>query len=60
VERRASHGDLSARLKEVLVLLGELASAAVRPPLLPLDAADRERVALALEAALFVPARPAE
>ncbi len=52
--------DFRARLKEALVLLGELASAAVRPPLLPLDAADRERGALVREAALFVPARPAE
>lgn len=52
--------NFPARLKEALVLLGELDSAAVRPPLLPLDAADRERVARALEAALFVPARADE
>lgn len=48
-----------ARTKEALRLLGVLDNVTVRPPLLPLDAADRERVRQALEQAGLLAAAPA-
>lgn len=43
--------DYRARIKEALVVQGVLPSSVVRPPLLPLDAAARQRVRDAVEAA---------
>ncbi len=43
--------DYRARTKEVLVMLGVLECAAVRPPLLPIDDGERARLRIALQAA---------
>lgn len=43
--------DAHNRMKEALVQLGRLPRAAVRPPLLPLDDAERERIRVTLSAA---------
>lgn len=51
--------DYRARAKEALRLLGVLKHAYVRPPLLPLEEAERQRVRQALEQAGLLSARPA-
>ena len=40
--------DMHNRMKEALVLLGKLERSYVRPPLLPIDASERERIRDAL------------
>ena len=47
----APWADMHNRMKTALHLLGEFDSPAVRPPLAPLDAAEREAIAAALRAA---------
>ncbi len=47
--------DYRTRTKEALRLLGVIPGATVRPPLLPLDAAEREKVRAALERAGLLP-----
>lgn len=49
--------DYRVRTKEALRMLGVIPSAAVRPPLLPVDDAERRRIREALVAAGMVPAR---
>lgn len=49
--------DYRARTKEALRMLGVIPSAAVRPPLLPVDDAERARIQDALEAAGLAPVR---
>ena len=48
-------GDYRARTKEALRLLGVIPSAAVRPPLLPIETQERQRVARALANAGLLP-----
>ena len=49
--------DMHNRMKEALVLLGRLSQAVVRPPLQPISAAERQRIAEALgQAGLLTPA----
>lgn len=47
--------DYRTRTKEALRMLGVIPGATVRPPLLPLDAAEREKVRAALERAGLLP-----
>lgn len=50
--------DAHSRMKEALVQLDRLSRAVVRPPLLPLDDAERERVRVALTAAGLLDGHP--
>jgi 4-hydroxy-tetrahydrodipicolinate synthase len=43
--------DMHNRMKEALVMLGRIDTAVVRPPLLPLNQKEREKIRAALEAA---------
>ena len=49
--------DMHNRMKEALVMLGRIDHAVVRPPLVPIGAAERERIRSALQdSGLLVPA----
>ncbi len=52
---REPFGDCHTRIKEALVMMGRLPSAAVRPPLVRLDDAERRAIGEVLRAAALLP-----